>query len=50
MFRLLQRHFATIGAIAIALSIAALGQNVPPPDAKLANIVGTVALAFSVVG
>ncbi len=42
MFRLLQRHFATIGAIAIALSVAALGQNVPPPDAKLANIVGTV--------
>src|SRR5262249_32604257 len=42
MFRLLHRHFAIIGAIATALSIAALGQNVPPPDAKLANIVGTV--------
>src|SRR5262245_7907375 len=42
MFRLLHRNFTIIGAIAIALSIAALGQNVPPPDAKLANIVGTV--------
>jgi hypothetical protein len=42
MLRLLHRHFAIIGAIATALSIAALGQNVPPPGAKLANIVGTV--------
>lgn len=42
MFRLLRTHFAIMGAIALALSIAARGQTVPQPEAKLANIVGTV--------
>ena len=45
MFRLLHSHSVIVGGIALALSIISIparGQNVTPPEAKLANIVGTV--------